>query len=181
MKSNWFRKVLKEEIVEINDTVPGTIEKLRSLNQFSEELDCNDEQLQFYCNKKGTFSITQYMYYRGRRAPQHLDREFYISGKVFSENGKTYIKYQQVQNKIIGFAFILGIVYEIALLGILIALNEIYEMYDVRVWLLALVFVPIIIAGITRIKRQKEFKDVDFYKMEKEMQRRIEAVKRWND
>ncbi len=183
MKSNWFRKVLKEEIVEIDDTVPGVIEKLRSLNSIATERDSNDELFQFICNKKGVFSIAHCFYgdkYKYQSAHQ-WDREFYISGRVFSKNGKTYIKYQHVQNKIIGFAFIFGMIYELLLLGFYIVLNEVFEIRDIRIWPMALLLIPLEAAAIVRVKNQREFKDVDLYKMEKDMQSRITADKRWND
>lgn len=183
MKSNWFRKVLKEEIVEIDDTVPGVIEKLRSLNSFATERDSNNELFQFICNKKGVFSIAHCFdcdKHKCQSAHQ-WDREFYISGRVFSENGKTYIKYQHVNNKLIGLSVVLGIVYELLLVVFYIVLNEVFEIRDIRIWPLALLVIPLETATIVRIKNQREFKDVDLYKMENDMQRRINAVKRWND
>lgn len=185
MKSNWCRKVLKEEVVEIKDTLPKTIEKLRSLNQIGRERDCNDDCFRFVCNKKGTFSISHCFESEAYKIAfvHQWDREYYIYGKVFEQSGRTYIKYQQVYNRLIDFGLLFLLVFALMLIICGIIITKFYELSQFWNFAFIIMLIPFVALGIDSIKcrkKRKDYKNYDFDKMEKELIRRIDAVNNWD-
>ena len=182
MKFNWFRKILKEETVEIKDTVFGTIEKLRLSNEMVQNKGKSNSV--FFCNEKGLFSITKrrntmlkskgYYY-------QYLGELCYLKGKVFQQNQKTYITYQIVYNPLIRHS-ISFIILMAALLCGLYVYNITQNITIILVYgLQYLLYLALVIYFIIRFyKKPKTVEGLKLTEMEEELLWRIDAVNNWD-
>ena len=57
MKSTIFTKVLSEEYIEVNKSVPATISALREISGASRETFPEDTVINLHCSKKGKIKV----------------------------------------------------------------------------------------------------------------------------
>ena len=96
MKTTIFRKVINEELIEVNKSVPETIKCLRQQIGGSHNTIPNDMGIFFECSKNG--KISMYSYFKQYRGLRNLDI-YYVSGNVISKDNKTYVKIISVYKK----------------------------------------------------------------------------------
>ena len=181
MKFNWCRKILKEETVEMKDTVFGTIEKLRLSNEMVQNKGKSNSV--FFCNEKGLFSIiksrntmlkSKGYYY------QYLGELCYLKGKVFQQSQKAYIKYQIVYNPLIrhSISFIVFIYFLVCGLYVYnitqnITIGLVYGFF-------LLLYPSLVIYFIIKFhKKPKTVEGLGLTKMEEELLWRIDAINNW--
>lgn len=124
MKSSLFRKILKEDVIEVNKSVRDTIQCLEEQSGICREEISDDIRLEFNCSKKGKLSVF-YAYNDIRRnygLARAIDKslcQYTVAGQVMEENNKTVVKITSVYRKtgllknivIIIFALIFSVFY----------------------------------------------------------------------
>lgn len=117
-------KIIDEITIEVDESYQETISKLRQQNGKCSVTDSNQQNLMFYCSKKGKMGIVNADYF-GRRHV-YIDRfclnelrarTYYVMGKVLNENNKTVVKIYSVYSR----AAISNLIFEIVFEAIFIA------------------------------------------------------------
>lgn len=181
MKFNWCRKILKEETVEMKDTVFGTIEKLCLSNEMVQNKASNEV---FACNEKGLFSITTQIVTPTVkvRYSQYWGELCYLKGKVFQQNQKAYIKYQIVYDPLMrhSLSFIISVAF---LVCGLYAYNITQNItFGLAYGLPYLLYLFLTIRFIIKVyKRPKTVEGLGLTKMEEELLWRIDAINTWDE
>lgn len=111
-------KIIDEITIEVDESYQETISKLRQQNGKCSVTDSNQQNLMFYCSKKGKMGIVNADYF-GRRHV-YIDRfclnelrarTYYVMGKVLNENNKTVVKIYSVYSR----AAISNLIFEIVI------------------------------------------------------------------
>ena len=167
-----------EKVLTVNDTLNGTIEKLILQNGICREKVSNQENLEFYCSKKGEVYVGEPFSSRGRGT----DRIYSVSGEVREENGETVVKIYSQRRKIEifdrYFTICLYFVTAFAYFLIKILWNIPIEKTDfIAVGLLLFLSVWITVLS----KKEKHNKTNDIEIMINKVVKRVEAIARWDD
>lgn len=100
MKSTIFTKVLSEQYIEVNKSVPATISALREISGPGRETFLEDTVITLHCSKKGKIKVSIFRKnvtrYQFREQGDNLYPLYYVYGKVISKDNKTYIKANSV-------------------------------------------------------------------------------------
>jgi len=99
MKSTIFRKVLNEEYIAVNKSVPETIKCLRELSQTTEKPFPYDIEHHFKCSKKGKITVEIYTRTSRVRSSENLYPLYKVYGRVISKNDKTYIQISSIYKR----------------------------------------------------------------------------------
>ena len=168
MRSSWWRKVYGETTVEIKDSVRGVITKMRQQQRETStryygvygEATGRCEERRFRCSKKGTFTVRCEMDALGLR------------GKVFAQNGKTYIRFFEVYEPL---WTVLWIILILLLLPFVLACY-LYELLtgNIQELMLDIVWDYRVIRSV---RGRKEALSV----LREDMIRQIEAIRRWDE
>lgn len=178
MRSMFFRKILGETTMEVNESYQNPISKLLLQRGKCSATDSNQLRLRFKCSEKGNIKVVNNIL-----LPLFLKlRIYYVAGQVLPENNKTVIKIYSVKNRIMFFVAIL----EIALLTIYAASN-IFMIFLAGLQALAPAVLSFIISAVidiiiarvyyNQIVNRKE----DLEVMKKELIKRVEAIEHWEE
>lgn len=186
MKSNIFKDVLEEITLEVNENKEETIAKLRLQMGFCSSQDSDDDQLFFWCTKKGKLGFfTQptressplpYFYY------YNMDSRIYsVRGKVLSENGKTVVKLYSVYNRLNSALRLIDLVTTFLVLALVFVIKGFTRVESPPGDLLKLVG-ALILAGVSTFifTSEKRNKYSDLELMKQEVINRVKAVDRWD-
>jgi hypothetical protein len=103
MKSTIFTKVLNEEYIEVNKSVPATISALREISGSSRDTFPENTVISLSCSKKGKIRVSMYRTditsYKFRARGDNMYPLYYVYGQVISKDNKTYIKANSVFKK----------------------------------------------------------------------------------
>ena len=186
MKSNIFKDVLEETVLEVNESKEETIEKLRLQMGFCSSQDSDDDHLYFWCTKKGKLGFfTQpnrnsrpnaYFYY------YNMDSRIYsVRGKVLSENGKTVVKLYSVYSRLNSVIRAIDIITTLLALIVFFvikgATGQEIPMGDLLKLGGALFLAGVGTFVLTSEKRNKK-SDLDI--MKQEVINRVEAINHWD-
>lgn len=186
MKSTVFRKIVNEEFIEVDKSVPETIECLRSQSGRVSELESERIGIYLECSKKGKIRV-YYSFVRYYWRNQSRLKPYSVYGRVVSKDGKTYIKVTSVFNKVNTIIRMLDFPLTIILLPLVF-------LKDIRLWLQ----IPInyLIIAVTICLAILGFNMAEYYKvaakekklgtkivtlLENEIKRRVENIKRWDE
>ena len=175
-----FDEVIDETVMEVNDSVKGTTEKLIDLSGPCRLDDGNQLSLCFYCNPRGRFSVSRPQ--GRRRAFVTNDNAYYVKGKVVSENGKTLVKIYSVKSRETMFWRWLSIITFLLLIpGVFLLKSHLSQPITARD--LAILCLPLawVLYCLFFIKKEEQHKQNDLDIMKEAAIQRVEAVIHWND
>lgn len=175
MKSTIFTRIVDEGTIEVNDTLPGTIDKFRKMQGYCRETDSHDNGIGFQCNKKGKFWVGN--------IPTHSvyadngDSRTRVRGQVMTENGKTVVKiYTVYQSHTKTAALICNVLIGLLLCILFVILNVAF---------LSIVVIPLCLLSflyeIYYIDKYKTYIDDDANILKNEVLNRIEAIHHWDE
>ena len=173
-----FKKILDEHTVEINKSPKDVIEKLRMLKSDLRSSDSIGDNLIFICNKKGKIKIRAYEFTNKlfhRTYP--LLKLYKITGEVLSENGKTKIKIYHCYNYLTNPFRCLFLVWSY--------LNLLWSV--IKTPFPGAVFSALLMAALVtafiayQSYSESHNKTTIWENTKKEIEQRVEAVKRWDD
>lgn len=186
MKSTVFRKIVNEEFIEVNKSVPETIECLRSQSGGIANLDTEQVKIFFGCSKKGKILI-DYEFARHYHRNSSRYKPYNVYGQVISKDNKTYVQITSVYNKLSFFIRILEFPLTIIFLPLIF-------LKDIRLWLqipinylIIAVAVCLAIVGIVEAEyykvaaKEKKHGTKIVTLLENEIKRRVENIKRWDE
>lgn len=167
-KSN---KKITTEVIESPDTLAGTIDKLCQQNGPCIDRDGNNEQIIFYCNRRGFFEVSSERY-----------DDTYVTGEVKEENGKTLIcircVYSAFNNYYDMFSAV-GLLIPFIAAVVLCIVNGIPVTGNLV--LVAFAYLAFAVVSFFTVKRSNKIRTGDLEKKRAAVIRRVEAIKRWND
>ena len=155
MRSSWWRKVDGETTVEIKDSVRGVITKMRQQQDASK--DCGRR---FRCTKRGRFSLRDDFGTVGLR------------GGVYTQNGKTYIRFYEVYEPLWTVLLIVLIIF---LLPLVMAMY-LYYLFTGNVFDFVLD-----LAGDYRLLRDVKTRQDVLCELREDMLQRLEVIRRWDE
>ena len=173
-KNGLFFKVKPIKEYELNIERNIVLERLMEQSGVCRDEDSNGLHIEFRCFKDGTFWVND--------TNRKRDRQFLLQGEVLSENGKTKIKVDSVNDKsafafsVFGYVF-LGVVVLAGVVHILV-FEPNFDALLLSKYVLALVVCGILI-GMSF--KEKVSIPVDEKIMLNEIERRINGVIKWND
>ncbi|MBE6729448.1 MAG: hypothetical protein E7568_04380 [Ruminococcaceae bacterium] len=180
MKSTMFKKIINEELIEVNKSVPETIQCLRDQTRTCNCSLPNDMMVVFKCTKKGKITMLNNFGY-SRRAGGNFN-VYYVGGKVISRDNKTYVQITSIYKKSDLLFRILSTISFLLLVPFLILF---------KIYVGELLFFPAIIAYflvyiltlIDEIKTVSTIKKngLEIVKiMEDEITKRVENIEHWD-
>ena len=179
MKSTLFRKVLKEELIEVNKSVAETINCLCE-QLCGEEHKVADNYLSIYFSglKNGKISVrSSFGRYRDFRFGSL--QAYYVYANVISQDNKTYVKITSVYNKLDIWLRIIIIVLFTPLVVILKLISD-GLLFIPAIILCGVVFVIFMIEAIevTLIRKNHGLKILKL--MENAVKKRVQNIERWD-
>ena len=178
MKSTIFRKVLKEEFIEVNKSVPKTIQYLREIAGGARHKVDNEEIFIFVeCSKKGKISVESSF---GHSRDIRCLYLFYVYGKVIFKDNKTYVKITSVYKKmdiwlralVLLFIIPITLILKLCIDGIL---------FIPAIIAASVVFIILTIDTIKTTSIRKKYGLEIVKLMEDEIKRRVKKIERWED
>ncbi len=165
MRSSWWRKVYGETTVEIKDSVRGVITKMRrqqheTTTRYYGAATERCEERRFRCSQKGMFTLRCEM------------DALVLRGKVFAQNGKTYIRFFEVYEPLWTVMWIVLI---------LLALPFVLACYLFELLTGNIQELMLDIAGDYRVIRSVRSREEALSVLREDMLRQIEAIRRWDE
>lgn len=186
MKSTIFRKVLNEEYIEINKSVPETIRALCEISGVSRETFPEDTGILFNCSKKGKIKVSIYRRnmpkYRFREMGDNMYPLYYVYGRVISKENKTYIKTNSVFKKSEIYTEIFWSILALLFFPIYILFMLGTEPIKIPIILVSLVLGFFLsINSYSSIPLRKSRGLTMLPHMENEVKKRVEIIEQWED
>lgn len=174
-----FKKILDEEVFEIKESRKDVIEKMRMLKNDLRSSDSVGDNLMFFCNQNGKIKIKAYSFSNilFRRATFSIMRLYGAAGEVFSENGKTKIRIYHYFNYL--YPIFLGLFLIWSFLDLVLSVVKNPFPGSVFYAIFGVVLIAVLATWLTLTQSHNKKKLWENTK--KEMEERIEAIKRWND
>lgn len=199
MKFDFLREVIYEDTFEVDDTVEGTINKLRQQSGFCRERDARKNHLRFDCSKDGKIKVGNMLgAYKNNTLLRiknfYGKRRYIMRGEVLQENGTTKVKTYYCRRKyqlllrftLYAFEFVITpIIFALLLFWIFfpeITRNE----FTVGVFVIMCAYILLVNVFILSFllkyrKSEEQNKELDYKIMKNEILKRVEAIKRWNE
>ena len=176
MKSNIFRKVINEEYIEVNRSVPDTVRCLYEQSGGGRHVETpGGLKLYFDCTEKGK------MYVRGAGSKSKTDiyQMYYVCGNVISKDEKTYVKITTFYKRSDTWLRALDTFLFVLLLGYTTYRNGVYNIF------LLFVTAALLVVGVTDMIRttaiRKKQKTEIITLMENEIKRRVKNIEKWDE
>ncbi len=184
MKSTKLIEILDEELIEVNKSVPETIQCLQEQTGLCRSTSPDGSRMFFKCSEKGKLfvAIENGGTARSRANTMGFYQFYYVYGNVISQDNKTYVKITTVYKKSDILKYCLLLAFIILLLPVLI----LYILLNIGVNIIALAAVTgahIIstICLITSFSKRKNNRPKMIEIMKNEMKRRVQNIARWDD
>lgn len=184
MKSTRFIEILDEELVEVNKSVPKTIQCLQEQEGLCRSASPDNSRMFFECSDKGELSVAieNDGTARSRIHTRGMFQFYYVYGKVISQDNKTYVKITSLYKKL----DILKCCFLLAFIILLLPLLILYVLLNIGFNILALaavimVYMISIICLINSFSKRKNNGPKMIEIMKNEMKRRVQNIARWDD
>ena len=175
MNPKGYGKVLDESVIEVNDTVKGTIEKFRQMRGNSYEEDCNEATLEFSCSKKGIIEVSN-------PASRHdFGRSAFVVGEVTEHNGKTVVKMYSIYSRFTAVSKAIKSILLVSFLAIyfLVSFLQFGEITPKALYVV-LLGVPFFFFCFNQDRNEVIYKTEDLEKMKQMVIKRVKAVNNWD-
>ncbi len=186
MKSTIFRKVLNEEYIEVNKSVPETIKALCEISGASRETFPEDTTILFNCSKKGKIKVSIYRRnlprYRFRETGDNMYPLYYVYGRVISKDNKTYIKTNSVFKKSEIYTEIFWSVLALLVFPIYILFTLTTEPFKFPIMFVSIVigfFISLDFCSSIPLRKSRGLTMLPH--MENEVKKRVEIIEQWED
>ncbi len=176
MKSTIFLKVLDSTVIKVDTPIDETIKKLRAQQGSARERDNDKNELGFFCTKKGNITVAHANNGKLNR------RIFFIKGKVYEQDGKTFVELCYVRDRLGFISLIIALVLSFIIIGAYITIKTVLDYPLGAKGCLLIAYMLISIAAfVISMKKTSKNKTADFEIMKNLAINRIEAIKRWDD
>lgn len=175
MNLKGYGKVLDETVIEVNDTVKGTIEKFRQMCGNSYEQDCNEVTLEFSCSKKGIITVSN-------PASRHdFGRSVFVVGEVAKHNEKTVVKMYSIYSRFTAVSKAIKTILLISLMPIyfLVSYLQFGEITPKALYVF-LLGLPFLFLDFNQDRNEVIHKTEDLEKMKQMVIKRADAVNNWD-
>ena len=169
MNLKGYGKVLDESVIEVNDTVKGTIEKFRQMRGNSYEEDCNEATLEFSCSKKGIIGVSN-------PASRHdFGRSAFVVGEVTEHNGKTVVKMYSIYSRFTAASKAIKAILLVSFLAIyfLVSFLQFGEITPKALY-------GFLFLDFNQVRNEVIYKTEDLEKMKQMVIKRVKAVNNWD-
>ena len=177
MKSTIFREVLNEEFIEVDRSVPETIQYLREQSGTCHFSTSNDIRIYFECSKKGKLFVSSNV--DAHRGVSELGHIYCVYGNVICKNNKTYIKITSVNKKFDVWLRRLLLILVIPIFIVKICLEGHLYIPALLCSFIVLIIGMIDLINTTSIQKNRGLEIVEL--MENEIKRRVRNIERWDD
>ena len=180
MKTTIFRKILNEELIEVNKSVAETIQFLCKLSTPSKQALPNDTGIYFDCSKKGKITVNYSVNTSSFRNPENMYPLYEVHGRVLSKDNKTYIKISTVYNKYNLFLQCFFKILGVLMLPLYILSRIPLEKFNLPFFIiLTIITICIFLTFYTPISQQRSRGLTLLPLMEKEIKKRVETIEQW--
>lgn len=177
MKPSIFRKILNEELIEVNKSLPETI---RCLQEQTGMKSHHDELCIFFsCTPKGKITVNYLLGY-GRRRRISLDI-YKVYGEVISDSDKTFVKFTSYYDKRAMLLYIILLALTVVLLPISFLSRVSVPGLLMPALLVCAATLIVVSYEITKLYRVKKKGKKLVELMEEELKRRVRNISRWDD
>ena len=183
IKSTIFTKVLSEEYIEVNKSLPATISALREISGASRETFPEDTVITLHCSKKGKIKVSIFRKnvtkYQVRERGDNLYPLYYVYGKVISKDNKTYIKMNSVFKRSDIFIEVFG-----SLIGVLLMVLYALLLATTPIKLVVLLFSVLVsvllsLGYFDAFPLRKSRGYMMLPHMERELKNRVKIIEQW--
>jgi hypothetical protein len=178
MKSTIFRKVLSEEYIEVNKSVPDTI---KYLSEIKSGTPYGDADIYLNCSEKGKIRVGYYIPSKTPKSPENMYSFYKVYGRVIEKDNKTYIKMQTVYK--IGTVYLQYVLLLFAFLLIPMCLLAKIPVEKFNIFVFALIlfcFYLVIAHSYTSISKQKKLGFSLIPAMEEKLKKSVETIELWD-
>ena len=174
-----FRKILNEELIEVNKSQSETIRCLCEQNGVKSPFD--GLRIYFYCTPKGKIDVRYRVGYDNRRIKTHVLDVYKVNGKVISDSDKTFVKFTSVYDKTALFLYVLLLTVALVVLPVsLLSRVSFQGLFAPAVTACILTLIAVGIEGVVLYKIKKNGKKL-VELIEEELKRRVRNISRWDD
>ena len=176
MKSTFYRKILDETTLEVDDSPEGSIEKLRQLQGVCRATCFDGEPIEFLCTQKRKISVTSTATKRGIKIK--YNRSTYVLGEVTVENNKTVLKIYTVYDRFRYFVrlFCIGLS---AVVGIFALLSAQPVVSVIGLLAAVVLLISLCVSACVSATSEKQTMQTDFEIMKAEVANRVQSIADW--